>query len=122
VGVLTLLAGFCRYPVAGSICVLAIAVMPPVPIATALLSPPTTSLISASTPSHELGVAMGVAQTFAGIARVIAPLFATRVFQDFGHGWPFVAAAALVAMVGLLAIGIGPPADAPAPAGSTPAA
>jgi len=122
VGCLTLIAGFLLYPVADSIWVLAIAVMPLVPIGTALLFPSTTSLISASTPSHELGVTMGVAQTFAGIARVIAPLFATRVFQDFGHGWPFVAAAALVAMVGLLAIGIGPPADAPAPAGSTPAA
>lgn len=115
VGCLTLIAGFLLYPAATSIWVLAIAVMPLVPIGTALLFPSTTSLISASTPKHELGVTMGVAQTFAGLARVIAPLFATKVFQDFGHGWPFIASAALVVLVGLLAIRVGPSPDEPAP-------
>ncbi len=122
VGCLTLIAGFLLYPAATSLWVLAIGVMPLVPIGTALLFPSTTSLISASTPKHELGVTMGVAQTFAGIARVIAPLFATKVFQDLGHGWPFVAAAALVLLVGLLAIRVEPSAEEPpgdpAPAGT----
>jgi MFS family permease len=121
-GCLTLVAGFLLYPAATNLWVLAIAVMPLVPIGTALLFPSTTSLISASTPKHELGVTMGVAQTFAGIARVIAPLFATKVFQDFGHGWPFVASAALVLLVGVLAIRVEPaaedPAAEPAPAGT----
>lgn len=107
-GCLILIAGFLLYPAATSLWVLAIGVMPLVPIGTALLFPSTTSLISASTPKHELGVTMGVAQTFAGIARVIAPLFATKVFQDFGHGWPFIASAALVLLVGLLAIRVEP--------------
>ena len=110
-GCLILIAGFLLYPAATSIWVLAIGVMPLVPIGTALLFPSTTSLISASTPKHELGVTMGVAQTFAGIARVIAPLFATKVFQDFGHGWPFMASAALVLLVGLLAIRVEPAPD-----------
>ena len=122
VGCLTLIAGFLLYPAATSLWVLAIGVMPLVPIGTALLFPSTTSLISASTPKHELGVTMGVAQTFAGIARVIAPLFATKVFQDLGHGWPFVAAAALVLLVGLHAIRVEPSAEEPpgdpAPAGT----
>lgn len=111
VGCLTLIAGFLLYPLADNLWVLAIGVMPLVPIGTALLFPSTTSMISASTPRHELGVTMGVAQTFAGIARVIAPLFATAVFQDLGHRWPFPAAAALVAIVGLLAFRVEPVAD-----------
>ncbi|HEX6645254.1 MAG TPA: MFS transporter [Gemmatimonadales bacterium] len=119
VGCLTLVAGFLLYPAADDLWLLAIAVMPLVPIGTALLFPSTTSLISARTPRHELGVTMGVAQTFAGIARVMAPLFATKVFQDFGHGWPFVAAAALVVLVGLLAIRVEPaPAEPAAPGGA----
>jgi MFS family permease len=46
---------------------------------------------------------MGVAQTFAGLARVMAPLLATILFQRLGHGWPFYAAAIFVALVGIMA-------------------
>jgi MFS family permease len=115
VGCVVLMLGCLLYPAPGSLPLLAILVMPLVPIGTALLFPSTTSLISASTPRHELGVTMGVAQTFAGLARVIAPLFATKVFQDFGHGWPFIASAALVLLVGLLAVRVEPSPDEPAP-------
>ena len=48
----------------------------------------------------ELGTTMGVAQTFAGLARVVAPLLATILFQRLGHGWPFYVAASFVALVG----------------------
>jgi hypothetical protein len=46
---------------------------------------------------------MGVAQTFAGLARVVAPLLATAAFQRLGHAWPFYLAGGSMAMVGLLA-------------------
>jgi hypothetical protein len=46
---------------------------------------------------------MGVAQTFAGLARVLAPGLATVTFQRLGHGWPFYVAAAYVTLVGILA-------------------
>jgi hypothetical protein len=49
---------------------------------------------------------MGVAQTFAGLARVVAPLLATAAFQRLGHGWPFYLAGACVAVVGMLAFRI----------------
>jgi sugar phosphate permease len=52
---------------------------------------------------RELGTTMGVAQTFAGVARVAAPLLATAAFQRLGHGAPFYLAGACVAVVGLLA-------------------
>jgi hypothetical protein len=51
----------------------------------------------------ELGTTMGVAQTFAGLARVMAPILATVAFQRLGHGWPFYIAAAYVALVGIMA-------------------
>jgi hypothetical protein len=46
---------------------------------------------------------MGVAQTFAGLARVMAPILATIAFQRLGHGWPFYIAGGFVALVGILA-------------------
>ena len=42
--------------------------------------------------ARELGTTMGVAQTFAGLARVVAPLLATTIFQRLGHAWPFYVA------------------------------
>jgi hypothetical protein len=46
---------------------------------------------------------MGVAQTFAGLARVVAPLFATSVYQRFGDSMPFVLGGLIVAGAGVLA-------------------
>jgi len=60
---------------------------------------------------------MGVAQTFAGVARVIAPMVATASFQRFGPGTPFFLAATVVALVGILAFRL----TAPVPERPTPA-
>jgi hypothetical protein len=49
---------------------------------------------------------MGVAQTFAGLARVVAPLAATTLFQRLGHGWPFYVAGGIVALAGVLTLQI----------------
>ena len=61
-----------------------------------------------SAPRHDVGVTMGVAQTFGGVARAIAPVIATRIFQDLGHAWPFFVAAAIVAVVSILTFRVGP--------------
>ncbi|MBA3319328.1 MAG: MFS transporter [Gemmatimonadales bacterium] len=86
------------------------AVIPLVPIGTALLFPSTTSLMSRQSDPRELGTTMGVAQTFAGLARVAAPLLATMAFQRLGHGAPFYIAGTCVALAGVLAfqIQVGP--------------
>ena len=86
------------------------AVIPLVPIGTALLFPSTTSLMSRQSDPRELGTTMGVAQTFAGLARVAAPLLATMAFQRLGHGAPFYLGGACVAVAGVLAfqIQVGP--------------
>jgi len=107
-GCLALITGCLLYPVAGSLWALALGVMPLVPIGTALLFPSTTSLLSARAPKHDIGVTMGVAQTFGGVARATAPVIATRVFQDLGHAWPFVVAAATVGVVSILTFRVGP--------------
>jgi multidrug resistance protein len=101
-GALALAVGLWLYPVPDNLWAFAL-VIPLVPIGTALLFPSTTSLMSRESDPRELGTTMGVAQTFAGLARVAAPLLATAAFQRLGHGAPFVLAGGCVALVGVLA-------------------
>jgi multidrug resistance protein len=105
IGAATLILGLLAYPVARNIWQLVL-VIPLVPIGTALLFPATTSLMSRYSDRAELGTTMGVAQTYAGIARVVAPILGSIVFQRVGHQWPFVAAAGMMALVSLLAFKI----------------
>ncbi len=108
-GTLLLVLGLVLYPMPSSLWTLAL-VIPLVPIGTALLFPSTTSLMSRLADPRELGATMGVAQTFAGLARVVAPLLATAAFQRLGHAWPFYLGGACVAVVGILAfqVTVGP--------------
>lgn len=107
-GTVTLCLGLLLYPLPTTLGMLAL-VIPLVPIGTALLFPATTALMSRVSNKEELGLTMGVAQTFAGIARVIAPLVATSAYQRFGPPTPFYIAGGIVALVGVLAFRIGPP-------------
>jgi multidrug resistance protein len=102
IGTGLLVLGLVLYPIPRDLWTLAL-VIPLVPIGTALLFPATTSLMSRHSDPGELGTTMGVAQTFAGLARVMAPLLATMLFQRLGHGWPFYVAGAFVALVGIMA-------------------
>jgi predicted MFS family arabinose efflux permease len=102
-GAACLIVGLISYPLAPNLWVLA-AVIPLVPIGTALLFPATTALMSRASVKSELGATMGIAQTFAGISRVISPVLSTSLFQRVGHGAPFLFAAAVVALVSLLAL------------------
>ena len=124
-GCLSLIVGCAAYPLVSDLRVLAAVVMPLVPIGTALLFPSTTALLSGRTATNELGTVMGVAQTFAGLARVAAPLMATAAFQSLGHPAPFFIAGGIVALVGLLAfrVEVQPPTlnTAAAQASETPA-
>jgi MFS family permease len=123
IGTITLIFGLVLYPHAGSLWALA-AVMPLVPIGTALLFPATTSLVSRCASRAEYGTVMGVAQTFGGLARVVAPVIATGAFQRLGHGSPFYVAGGFVAVVSLMAfqVQVEPPTvqAVPVPAPETP--
>ncbi|HYK83296.1 MAG TPA: MFS transporter [Gemmatimonadales bacterium] len=68
-----------------------------VPAGTAFLFPATSSLVSQRTDRHELGLMMGVQQTFRGIMAIVGPTGATVIYQTLGHGVPFLVAAAIVA-------------------------
>jgi multidrug resistance protein len=74
-----------------------------VPVGTALLFPASTSLVSQRTEKHELGLVMGAQQTFRGIMSIVGPVGATIAFQALGHGVPFLLAAVVVAVAGVLA-------------------
>jgi multidrug resistance protein len=104
-GAALLAIGLWLYPTPESLWAFA-AVIPLVPIGTALLFPSTTSLMSRQSDPRELGTTMGVAQTFAGLARVAAPLLATMAFQRLGHGAPFYLGGTCVAVAGVLAFQI----------------
>jgi multidrug resistance protein len=108
IGTVLLVLGLALYPLPRDLWTLAL-VIPLVPIGTALLFPATTSLMSGYSDPSELGTTMGVAQTFAGLARVVAPILATVAFQRLGHGWPFYTAGVLVAIVGILAFQVDVP-------------
>lgn len=101
-GTVLLAIGLLLLPLPGGLVGLG-AILALVPIGTALLFPATTSLVSQATPRSDLGMTMGVAQTFAGLARVVAPLIATYAFGAHGHGSPFLVAGLIVAGVGVLA-------------------
>jgi MFS family permease len=101
-GAISLAMGLAFIPVAHAVWLLAI-VIALVPVGTALLFPATTSLVTHLAPDAERGQVLGVAQTFGGIARVIAPIWATAAFQVLGTGVPFYVAGAIVGFVILLA-------------------
>jgi MFS family permease len=101
-GTICLVAGLLAYTISPNLWVLAV-IIPLVPIGTALLFPSTTALMSRASVKEEVGTTMGVAQTFAGLARVVAPLIATSAFQRLGHNWPFYIAATGMALAGLMA-------------------
>ncbi len=116
VGTITLAAGLFLYPATDSLWVLAL-IIPLVPIGTALLFPATTALMSRVADRGAFGLTMGVAQTFAGSARVVAPLLATSAFQRLGVASPFLVGGMVVALVGVLAFRVVSPAlPAPTPA------
>ena len=102
VGAGVLVLGLFAYPLAPNLWSLAV-IVPLVPIGTSLLFPATTAMMSRHSDKSELGTTMGIAQTFAGVSRVIAPVLSTTLFQRISHGMPFYFAATFVGLVSLLA-------------------
>jgi hypothetical protein len=76
-----------------------------VPLGTAFTFPCVTAILSRLIPPFERGVYMGVQQSFGGMARVVAPLYAGWAFDRLGAGVPFWTGAVLV--LGTLFMGFG---------------
>lgn len=102
IGTIALTLGLFLLPATGSLPLFCL-VLPLIPVGTALLFPATTSLMSHASSRESVGLTMGVAQAFAGMARVVAPLFANSAFQRLGISSPFLLAGSIVALVGVLA-------------------
>src|SRR6185503_17642848 len=94
-GALSLMLGFALFPLAPSVWVLGM-VIPLMPIGTAMLFPATTALLSRSVEKTDFGLAMGIAQAFAGVSRLISPLTSTALFEHAGSRVPFFVAAETV--------------------------
>jgi MFS family permease len=114
IGTIFLIVGLAGYPFAPNLWVLA-AVIPLIPIGTALLFPATTALLSRATDAADYGTALGTAQTFAGISRLVAPLMATALFGYLSPSFPFFVAAEIAALGCLLTFRIQSPRLKPAP-------
>ncbi|MDH3458794.1 MAG: MFS transporter [Gemmatimonadota bacterium] len=105
VGAVLLSAGLLAIPLPSSVMSLGI-VLGLVPIGTACLFPAVSALISHRAEKHELGQTLGVQQAFGGVARVVAPIWATAAFGALGVGVPFYLAGGIVALVILATLNI----------------
>jgi MFS family permease len=112
-GLVFLAIGLAAIPVTRDYLTLALAVAM-IPLGTAFTFPCTTALLSKVISSHERGLYMGVQQTFGGVARVLAPIWAGFAWDRLGHGVPFWTGALMVLGSLGLAVGIGRAAETPA--------
>ncbi len=76
-----------------------------IPLGTAFTFPCVTGLLSRVIGSHERGLYMGLQQTFGGLARVVAPLWAGFAFDRLGIGVPFYTSAVVV--LATISLGMG---------------
>jgi MFS family permease len=95
IGSVVLATGLATIPLTYHLVPLALAVAL-VPLGTAFTFPCVTALLSRVIASEDRGLYMGVQQSFGGMARVAAPLFAGWAYDKLGHGVPFWVGAALV--------------------------
>lgn len=113
-GCLALIVGFGLFPFQHQWPNLLV-VMALVPLGAALIFPSTTALMSRFSPKESVGETMGVAQMFSGMARVIAPIISTALFQLYTHTTPFLVAASLVVLASFLVLRLDPEMAAPPP-------
>lgn len=101
-GALAMAIGLALTPFCRSLLQLGLAI-PFIPIGTALLFPVTTSLLSSQAKDEQIGLLLGVQQSFGGISRMVGPLWAGLLFQHVSISFPFWAAAGIMVGVSLFA-------------------
>jgi MFS family permease len=104
IGLVLLSVGLGAMPFTRSLPALAVAVAL-IPLGTAFTFPCVTALLSRVISSRERGLYMGLQQTFGGVARVIAPLWAGFAYDHLGVGVPFYTGAVFV--IGTIFLGLG---------------
>jgi multidrug resistance protein len=111
VGTLLLFAGFVLVPLAPSL-PLFIAAQILLPLGTALLFPANSALVSHRAHHNEIGVTLGVQQTYRGVAAIFGPLYAGGAYELLGQHVPFYISAGIMVLVAYLTLRIRE--DAPA--------
>ncbi len=114
VGIVLLALGLLGMPLAPNLPTLAVAVAM-LPLGTAFTFPCVTALLSRVISSQDRGLYMGLQQTFGGVSRIIAPLWAGFAFDALGSGVPFYTAAVVVLATISLGLGLDQYARRPAP-------
>ena len=105
VGTLLLLAGFILVPLAPSL-PLFVAAQILLPLGTALLFPANSALVSHRAHHDEIGVTLGVQQTYRGVAAILGPIYAGGSYQMLGQHVPFFISAGIVVFVSYLTLRI----------------
>jgi MFS family permease len=113
-GLVLLAGGLATMPLAPNFFFLALAVAM-LPLGTAFTFPCVTALLSRVISPADRGLYMGLQQSFGGVSRIIAPLWAGFAFDALGHGIPFFTAAAVVLATISLGLGLDQYAKRPAP-------
>ena len=96
-GIASLAIGLLSIPFTTSVWILGVAVLF-IPVGTALLFPATSSMVSALAPRDSTGQALGVQQSFGGVARLLGPIWAGSLFE-IGDRVPFWTGSALMALL-----------------------
>jgi multidrug resistance protein len=96
-GIASLAIGLLSIPLTTSVWILGLAVLF-IPVGTALLFPATSSMVSALAPKDSTGQALGVQQSFGGVARLVGPIWAGSLFE-IGYRVPFWTGAGLMALL-----------------------
>jgi MFS family permease len=111
VGTLLLFAGFVLVPLAPTL-PLFVAAQILLPLGTALLFPANSALVSHRAHHNEIGLTLGVQQTYRGIAAVLGPFYAGSAYELLGQHVPFYISAGIMVFVAYLTLRIRE--DAPA--------
>lgn len=110
-GTLLLFAGFVLVPLATSLGAF-IAAQILLPLGTALLFPANSALVSHRAHHDEIGVTLGVQQTYRGVAAILGPVYAGWSYGMLGQHVPFFISASIIIVVFYLTLRIRE--DAPA--------
>lgn len=105
VGTLVLLAGFVLVPLAPNL-PLFVAAQILLPLGTALLFPANSALVSHRADPDEIGLTLGVQQTYRGLAAIVGPVYAGWAYESLGQHPPFFISAGIVLVVVYLTLRI----------------
>jgi len=104
-GTLLLLAGFILVPLAPTLPLFVCAQIL-LPLGTALLFPANSALVSHRAHHDQIGLTLGVQQTYRGLAAIVGPVYAGGAYQVLGQHIPFFISAGIILFVGYLTLRI----------------